>query len=63
MDIYFPRNFITSAKHVVVAESIKYMGKYMTICLILAGEKEAIYMWQNNILIFYVNTFQRKSIY
>ena len=51
---------ITSAKHIVVAEAIKYLGKYMVICLILACENEAIYMWQNNILIFYINTFQRK---
>ena len=46
MGIYFPRNFITTAKHVVVVEAIKYLGKYMTIrvCLILAYEKVAIYM-------------------
>ena len=46
MGIYFPRNFITTAKHVVAVEAIKYLGKNMTICLILACEKEAIYMWQ-----------------
>ena len=29
---YLPRNFITTAKHVVVVETIKYLGKkYMTI--------------------------------
>ena len=44
MGMYFPRNFITTAKHVVVVEKIKYLGKYMTICLILAYEKEAIYI-------------------
>ena len=44
MGIYFPRNFITTAKHVVMVEAIKCLGKYMTICLILACEKEAIYM-------------------
>ena len=42
--IYFPRNFITTAKHGVVVEAIKYLGKYITICLILACEKEAICM-------------------
>ena len=41
---YFPRNFITMAENVIVVEAIKYLGKYMTICLILACEKEAIYM-------------------
>ena len=40
----FPRNFITTAKHVVVVEVIKYLEKYMSICLVLACEKEAIYM-------------------
>ena len=62
MGIDFPRNFITTAKHVVVVEAIKYLEKYMTmrVCLILACEKEVIYMWQNTILIFYINTFQRK---
>ena len=58
--LYFPRNFIITAKHLVMVEAIKYLGKNMTICLILACEKEAIYMWQNSILIFYINTFQRK---
>ena len=43
MDICFPRNFITLAKHVVVTEAIKYLGKYRTISLILECEKEAIY--------------------
>ena len=49
MGIYLPRNFITTAKHVVVDEAIKYFGKYMTIrvCLILACEKEAIYFREN----------------
>ena len=55
--IYFPRNFI---KHVMMVEAIKCSGKYMTICLIPACEKEAIYMWKNSILILYINTFQRK---
>ena len=54
MGILFPRNFTT------IVESIKYLEKYMTICLILACEKEAIFMRQNSILIFYINTFQRK---
>ena len=40
MGVYFPRNFITTAKHVVMVDAIKYLGKYMT----FACEKEAIYM-------------------
>ena len=44
MGIYFPRILITTAKHVVKVETIKYLGKYMTICLILPCEKEEIYM-------------------
>ena len=44
MGIYFHRNFITTAKYVVIVEAIKYLGKYMAICLILACEKEAICM-------------------
>ena len=44
MCIYFPRNVITTAKHVVVVEATKYLGKCMTICLIIACQKEAIYM-------------------
>ena len=30
MGIYFPRNVIATAKHVVTAEAVKYLGKYMT---------------------------------
>ena len=60
MDIYFHRYFITTSKHVVMAGVIKYQGKYLTICLILEREKEAIYMWQNSILVFYINTFLEK---
>ena len=52
--IYFPRNFIMMAEHVVKVKPIKYLGKYVTICLILSYEKEAIYMWQNSILVFYI---------
>ena len=44
MGMYFHRNIITTAKYVVMVEAIKYPGKYMAICLILACEKEAIYM-------------------
>ena len=44
MGVYFHRNFITTVKHIVIVNAIKYLGKYMTICLILACEKEAIYM-------------------
>ena len=63
MGLYFPRKVITSAKNVAMVETIKYLRKYMTICLILLCEKEAIYMWQNSILIFYINTFQREGVH
>ena len=42
MGIYIPRYFITTVEHLVKVEPIKYLGKYMTICLILSCEKEAI---------------------
>ena len=35
-DIYFPRNFITKVKHVMV-EAMKFLGKDMTIRLILSS--------------------------
>ena len=57
---YFPRYLITTAKHAVKIEPIKYLGKYMPFCLILPRAEKAIYMWQNNSFIFYINTFQRK---
>ena len=44
MGIYFPRNSNTRAKHVAKVEPIKYLGKYMTICLIISYENEAIYI-------------------
>ena len=57
---YFPRYLITTAKHAVKIEPIKYLDKYKPICLILPSAEKAIYMWQNSIFIFYINTFQRK---
>ena len=57
---YFPRYLIITAKHAVKTEPIKYLGKYMPICLILSCAEKATYMWQNSIFIFYINTFQRK---
>ena len=62
MGIYFLGNSITMAKHVFIVESIIYLEKYSTICLSLACEKEAIYNRENSILIFYINSFQRKFI-
>ena len=57
---YFTRYLITTAKHAVKIEPIKYLGKYMPICLIFPCAEKAIYMWQNSIFIIYINTFQRK---
>ena len=57
---YFPRYLITTAKYVVKIEQIKYLRKYMLICLILPCAEKATDMWQNSIVIFYINTFQIK---
>lgn len=35
MGIYFPRCFITTAKHVLMVEAVEYREKYMNICLII----------------------------
>ena len=37
---YFPRYLIITAKHAVKIESIKYLGKYMPIYLILPCAKK-----------------------
>ena len=58
--IYFPRYLIGSILTACFAVVIKYLGKYLTICLILSDAKEAIYKRQNSIFIFYINKFQRK---
>ena len=57
---YFPRYLIGSILTECFAVSIKYLGKDLSICLILSYAKEAIYKRQNSIFIFYINTFQRK---
>ena len=42
---YFPRDLITTAEHAVKIESIKYLGKYMPVCLILpCSEKSNLYV-------------------
>ena len=41
----FPRYLITTAKHAVKIEPIKYLGKYMPICLIIpCAEKSNLYV-------------------
>ena len=60
IDKYFPRHLINTAKHAVKIEPTKYLGKYMPICLILLCSEKAMYMTQNSIFIFYINTFQMK---
>ena len=57
---YFPRYLLGSILTACFAVVIRYLGKYLTICLILSCAKEAIYMRQNSIFIFYINMFQRK---
>ena len=59
--MYFPRYWIGSILTACFAVVIKYLGKYLTICLILSCAKEAIYKRQNSIFIFYINMFQRKK--
>ena len=58
MGMYFPRYLIGPVLTVSFIVIIKYL--YLTICLILPCVNEAIYKRQNSILIFYINTFQRK---
>ena len=62
-DISFPadghkRYLIGSILTACFAVVIKYLGKYLTICLILSCAKEAIYKRQNSIFIFYINTLK-----
>ena len=57
---YFSRYLSITAEHAVKIEPIKYLEKYMPICPILSCAEKGIYMWQNSIFIFYINTLQRK---
>ena len=57
----FPRYLIGSILTACFAVVIKYLGKYLTICLIISCAKEAIYKQQNSNFIFYINTFERKQ--
>ena len=42
---YFPRYLITTAKHAVKIEPIKYLKEYMSVCLILpCAEKNNLYV-------------------
>ena len=60
MVMHFLRYLIGSTLAACFAVVIKYLGKYTAMCLILLCVKEAIYMRQNSILIFYINAFHRK---
>ena len=59
--MYFPRYLLGSILTAFFAVVIKYLGKYLTIRLILSCAKEAIYMRQNSIPIFYINTFRENN--
>ena len=59
IDMYFPRYLLGTILTACFAIAIKYQGKYLTISLILSCAKKAIYMRQNSIFTFYINTFQR----
>ena len=53
--MYFPTYLIGSILTACFAVVIKYLVKYLTICLILSCAKEAIYKRQNSIIMFYLN--------
>ena len=61
MDMYVHRNFMTTAKHVVLVEAIKCLGKYMTICLILSCEKKQSICDKTAFLYFTLNRFREKN--
>ena len=61
MAMYFPKYLIGFPLAARFAVEIKYLGKYMTMCLILLCAKEAIYIRQNSILIFYINVFHNNN--
>ena len=51
---YFPRYLITTAKYAVKIEPIKYLGKYMPICLILpCAEKSNLYVTKKHLYILH----------
>ena len=60
---YFPRYSITTAKHAVKIEPIKYLGKYMPICLVLPCTDKAIYIWQNSIFFILHKYFSEEIIH
>ena len=60
---YFPRYLITTAKHAVKIEPIKYLGMYMPIRLIFPCAEKAIYMWQNSIFYILRKYFSEKNIH
>ena len=55
-------NMVLSALNRWYDEVNEYLEKYMIICQILWCATGAIYMWQNSILIFSINAFQRKKL-
>ena len=61
ISMYFPRYLIGSILNAYFAVIVKYLGKYLTICLILSCAKEAIYKRQNSIFIFYIKRFRENN--
>ena len=59
--MYFPRYLIGSILNAYFAVIVKYLGKYLTICLILSCAKEDIYKRQNSIFIFYIKRFRENN--
>ena len=60
---YFTRYLITTAKHAVKIEPIKYLGKHMPICLILpCAEKSNLYVTKLHFFILH-KYFSEKIIH
>ena len=61
--MYFPRYLLGSILTACFGVIIKYLGKYLTICLILSCAKQTIYMRSNSIFIFYIKYVSEKIIH
>ena len=59
--MYFPRYLIGSILTACFAVVIKYLGKYLTIYLILSCAEEGIYKRQNSNFVLYINTFRENN--
>ena len=60
--MYFPRYLIGSILTVCFAVVIKYLGKYLTICIILSYAKEAIYIKRQNSIFYILHKYVSEKI-